>query len=105
MTIEQVNNYSSKLAIWGWFAGVAYYGWWTSSAPTIPLWGYAALIIIGMFAASIIVGGGLALIAAGVTKLVTGGAERSTNAYAWASFLSPVGAFWLAKWTVAMAFG
>lgn len=36
MTIERVNGMASSNAILGWFAGLAYYGWWSSSTPSIP---------------------------------------------------------------------
>lgn len=61
--------------------------------------------MVGLFASSLIVAGGLAAVAAGVTKLTTGAADRSLNAYAWAAFLSPVAAFWIAGWTIRAAFG
>lgn len=72
MDIERINTYSSKHTIVGWFVGLAYYNWFSSSAEPVSLWGHVALIVIGMFAASIIIGGGVAIVIGLITRIATG---------------------------------
>ena len=98
MNIDLINSYAAKFTIFGWFVGLAYFNWFSGSPIHIPLWGHLVLITVGMFAASIIIGGGLALVAAGVTKVATGSAEGSPHAFSWAAFISLVVAFFAAKY-------
>lgn len=100
MNIDSVNSKAAKMTICGWFAGLAYYSWFSSTAAHLPIWQHALLIIVGMFAAAIIIGAGMALLAAGLTKVITGRSDGSINAFAWAAFISPVIAFFAAKYVL-----
>ena len=100
MSIDSINAYASKMTILGWFAGLAYYNWFASHTLHVPIWGHAVLIVVGMFAASIIIGAGIALIAGALTKVITGKLEGSPHAYSWAAFISPVLAFAAAGYAV-----
>ncbi|HEX8663362.1 MAG TPA: hypothetical protein VF744_04970 [Beijerinckiaceae bacterium] len=98
MTIDRVNTISSKLTILGWFAGLAYYNWFSSAPISVPFWAHLVLIVGGLFASSIVIGGGMALLAAFVTKLATGRADGSPDAFSWAAFISAALAFLAAKY-------
>ncbi|HEY8381854.1 MAG TPA: hypothetical protein VIL09_06875 [Microvirga sp.] len=100
MTIDRVNEKASRMVIFGWLAGLAYYNWFSSSPITVPLWGHAVLVIGGIFVASIIIGAGLALCAAAVTKMVTGRTDGSIHAFSWAAFIGPVLAFFASKYAL-----
>lgn len=100
MTVERVNTLASRMVLFGWFTGLAYYNWFTDNPIHVPLWAHAILVVVGMFAASIIIGGGLAFIAAGITKILTGRGDGDPIAYSWAAFLSIPIAFVAAKYAL-----
>lgn len=93
MNVDLVNTYAAKWTVGGWFLGLAYYNWFASSPPHVTWWYHLGLVTVGMFVASICIGGGMALLMALITKLVTGNAEGSIHGFAWAAFISPVLAF------------
>jgi hypothetical protein len=93
MNIERINTIASKRTIFGWIAGLAYFNWFASDGVHLPWWGHVLLVIAGMFAASIIIGGGVSLIMAVITKGVTGRSDGSPHGFAWGAFISPVLAF------------
>ncbi len=95
--IEIINTYAAKFTISGWFIGLAYYNWLASAPAHVPIWAHVILISVGMFAVSIIVGGGMALLMALVTRVTTGDMEGSPHGFAWAALTSPVLAFFAAK--------
>lgn len=101
LSIERVNTYAAKYTIAGWLTGLAYYSWFSSSAPPLSVGWHALLIVGGMFASSIVIGGGVSLILALVTKLVTGKSDGSSDFFAWGAFISPVLAFLAAGYVVA----
>jgi hypothetical protein len=88
------------MTIVGWFTGLAYYNWFSSTGVHLPIWQHALLVVVGMFAASIIIGAGMALVAAALTKVITGRSDSSINAFAWAAFISPAIAFFAAKYVL-----
>ncbi|MDP7028710.1 MAG: hypothetical protein QF733_00645 [Phycisphaerales bacterium] len=88
--VVRANTCSSQTSILGWFAGLAYYNWFAGDPISVPFWAQIILIIGGLFASSIIIGGGLAILAGIVTKVVTGRFDGSPNAFAWAALVSPV---------------
>ncbi|MBY3112098.1 hypothetical protein [Rhizobium laguerreae] len=91
-TVQSLEN-----AVAGWFAGLIYYGWKAKdTAAALPMWEYAVVAIVGMFIVSIIIGTILTALAAGVTRVATGQAAGSPNAYAWAAFAAPILAFFTA---------
>lgn len=92
ISIERIGEMSSKATIAGWFGGLAWMAIFSDDVGGVVWWEWLILAIGGMFAASILVGGGLAMFAAVITKLVTGKSEGSPHAYAWAAMISP----WLA---------
>ncbi|MCW5729986.1 MAG: hypothetical protein KIT20_04455 [Alphaproteobacteria bacterium] len=105
MDIDRVNTIASKWTILGWFAGLAYFNWFASDGTSLSWWTHALLIIVGMFAASIIIGGGIALLFAGVTKALTGRPDGSIDFFAWGAFISPIFAFFAAKYVLAFVAG
>jgi hypothetical protein len=96
--IDLFNTYSAKWTLAGWFIGLAYYDWFSATAPHLPVWINITLIVVGMFAASIIIGGGMALLLGLISKLLT-----RSDAFAWGAFMSPVLAFFAAKYAVQFA--
>src|SRR5438067_10931687 len=82
MDIELINTYASKWTVAGWFLGLAYYNWFASSASHLPIWLHAVLVVGGLFAAPILIGGGIALLMAGLTKVLTGRVEGSPHGFA-----------------------
>jgi hypothetical protein len=101
--INVINTYAAKHTIVGWFVGLAYYNWFASAPYHAPFWALVVLVVGGMFAAAIIIGGGMALLAALLTRAVTGHAEGSPDFFAWAAFISPVLAFFAAKYALQVA--
>jgi hypothetical protein len=103
MNIELINSYAAKWTVTGWFVGLAYYNWFASAPAHLPIWAHAILVVGGLFVAPILIGGGVALLMAGVTKILTGRIEGSPDGYAWGAFISPVLAFFAAgyvlQWT------
>lgn len=97
MEIERIGTQASKMTIIAWFAGLAYYNWFASTPISAPLWGHIILVIGGMFFASVVIGGGLALISAAITKMLTGRQDGSPHVFAWAAFIGIVPAFFAAK--------
>lgn len=95
--IEKINAKAAKYTIVGWFAGLVYFNWF-SSAPVHVSWiGHVILVVVGMFAASILIGGGVALVFGLLTKALTGRMEGSPDLYAWGAFISPAIAFFAAE--------
>lgn len=102
MSIELINTYAAKSAIAGWFVGLAYYNWFSSHAHHVPWWGHLILILPGLFFASVVIGAVVALILAGVTKIIFGKYDATGDIIAWGFFISPVLAFLAAGYAVAM---
>ncbi len=100
MDVNTVNNYAAKWTVSGWFIGLAYYTWFATKVIHLPLWELAVVAFVGMFATSILIGGTLAVIAAYFTKKLTGSHEGSTDLFAWGAFISPVLAFFAAKYAL-----
>lgn len=97
LTIEQINTKAATYTIVGWFAGLAYYNWFAKSPVHVSFIGHVVLVVVGLFAASIVIGMGVALLFGLITKLVTGRADGSPHGYAWGAFVSPVIAFFAAE--------
>jgi hypothetical protein len=95
LSIDEVNTYAAKWTISGWFVGLAWFAY-SNGLHSISWIGWAILIIGGMFAASLIIGFGVALLMGGITKLVYGKSEASSDFFAWGAFISPVIAFFCA---------
>lgn len=96
IAVERVNEIASKNTTIGWFAGLAWFRY-SNGAQDISYFEWAILIVIGMFVASIVIGGGMAMVAAAITKFLTGKADASPNAFAWMAYLSPLLAFFAAS--------
>jgi hypothetical protein len=98
--IDKVNTVAATHTIIGWFAGLAYFNWFASNADKITWWEQALLIVVGMFAASIIIGGAVALLMAAITKVVMREVGDNATLFAWGAFISPVIAFFSAKYVL-----
>jgi len=103
LSVEAINTYASKMTIGGWLIGLAYYNWFAPNPEHVSWFGHAALIVGGMFVASIVIGGGMAMLMGLITKLATGDWEGSSHAFAWGAFISPVLAFFAAKYALKLA--
>lgn len=95
LTVDQVNSKCAGATIFGWFVGLA---WVAYSGSVIGLsWlDWVLLVVVGMFVASIIIGAGFAVLAAGITKLATGRSDGSPHLFAWGVFICPIIAFFSA---------
>lgn len=80
--------------------GPAYYAWFASVAKHLPLWELATVAVAGMFTVSIVIGGGVAILAGIITKAVTGSREGSPHVFAWGAFILPILAFLAARYTL-----
>ena len=89
ISVERIGEMSSKMTITAWFIGLAWMAFLTDDAIGVSWWEWIILVVGGMFAASIVIGGGLALVAAAITKMVTGKSEGSPHAFAWAALIAP----------------
>ena len=98
--IEVINTYAAKWTIAGWFIGLAYYNWFASYPEHLPLWMHVVFANVGMFAACIVIGGGVAVLVAFIRQAITGDAEGSPHGFGWAAFISPVLAFFAAKYAL-----
>jgi hypothetical protein len=98
MDFERINTSASKMTMVGWLAGLGYYNWFASDPISVPILAHVVLIIGGIFFASIAIGASLALLAAAVTKVVTGDIAGSPHAYSWAAFIGIVISFFAAKY-------
>jgi len=102
ISIDAINTKAATYTIVGWFAGLAYFNWFASAPQHVSWIGHAILIVIGMFVASILIGGGVALVLGYLTKALTGRAEGSPDLYAWGVFISPVIAFFAAELAIGL---
>jgi hypothetical protein len=93
--IQDILTSASKTTILGWFAGLAWLGYF--SDPGLGFFGWMLIIVGGMFAASIILGGGVALAIAGVSKAIAGRADAMPGLFKWGRFVSGVLAFLAAR--------
>jgi hypothetical protein len=100
MTVEAINSKAARMTIIGWLAGLAYYNWFAHSPPAVPFWGHVVLVIAGIFVASIFIGGLMSLLAAAITKLLTGRTDGSLHAFSWAAIISPIIAFFAAGYAL-----
>ena len=91
-TIDRVNTGASKATIFGWFAGLA---WMVYSDSVMGLsWiDWALLVVVGMFAASIIIGGAFSLLAALLTKVIFRKSNASPTLFALAGIIAAIIAF------------
>lgn len=105
LSIEAINTKSAKYTIVGWFAGLAYYNWFASHPVHVSFIGHVILVVGGMFAASIIIGMGVALIMGLITKLATGSIGGSIHGYSWGVFIAPVLAFFAADLAIRIVSG
>jgi len=100
MDIDRVNELASKQVIFFWFAGLAYYNWFTSNPISVPWWAHIILVVGGMFASSIVIGGGMALIAAWLTKRLFGRSDAVPGLFGWAGIISSILTFIAAKYAL-----
>ena len=95
LSIDRINTYSSRLTIVGWFAGLSWFDIQFGHS-SVSWYGWLILVVGGMFASSIVIGGGVALIMAGLTKLLTGRSDGSPKLFLLGLLVSPVVAFFVA---------
>lgn len=93
LSIENTNTKAAKYTIVGWLAGLAYFNWFASESVHVSWIGHFILVVVGMLAASVVIGGGVALVFGLLTKALTGRMNGSPDLYASGVFISPVIAF------------
>lgn len=100
LSVEQINTKAAKYSIAGWFLGLAYFNWFSSTATHVSIAGHIILVVVGMFAASILIGMIVALILGLITRLLAVRIDGSPRGDAWGAFISPVIAFFAANWAI-----
>jgi len=98
--VEQINTKAAKYSIAAWFVGLAYFNWFASTATHVSIAGHIILVVVGMFAASILIGMMVTLILGLTTVLLAGRTDASPRGDAWGAFISPVIAFFAAGWAI-----
>jgi antibiotic biosynthesis monooxygenase (ABM) superfamily enzyme len=78
-------------------AGLAYYNWFAAAPNHVSLWLHAILVLVGMYATGLIIGGCVNLVLGLITKLITGNMFGNLNLYVLSYFISPVIAFLAAE--------
>ena len=98
-----LETYSAKWTVAGWCLGLAHYNWFASVPEHVPIWAHVLLTSIGAPAASVVIGGGMETLVALATRSTTSDAEDSHDRFAWTAFMSPVLAFFAAKYMLLLA--
>jgi hypothetical protein len=101
--VDWINAHNSRLTIIGWFAGLAYYNWFASNGVTMPWWFHLILIVGGMFAASIVIGGGMASLTALLSRIFAGSTTARPEYFKTAGLIATVLAFFAAKYALIFA--
>ena len=57
-SLDVLTDISSKFVVAAWFLGLAYFYWFNESVPTLGIITNILLVVVGMFASSIIFGMG-----------------------------------------------
>lgn len=94
-TVNATNTKSSKAIVIGWVAGLAYFVWWGDIEASF--WANIALVAVGVFVSSIVLGSAVAMVMDALTRLTPRSQGRGTNFLAWGTFISPVVAFFVSK--------
>ena len=102
LSIDAINFAVAKWTVLGWFSGLAYFNWFSSASEHLSLWSHAVLIIGGLFGSSILIGGGVSLTVAAATKILTGRPDGSAFSFMLAGCISPILAFFAAKYGLQM---
>ena len=72
MAGDNATKTASQFVVAGWFAGLAYYYWFDKSVPNLGIVTGILLVVVGMFASSIIFGMGFHFIGRLTAKVLTG---------------------------------
>jgi hypothetical protein len=99
-SIEQINTKAAKCSIAGWFLGLAYFNWFSSTAAHVSIAGHIVLVVVGLFAVSILIGMIVALILGLIAKFLTGRIAGISHGDAWGALISPAIAFFAADWAI-----
>jgi hypothetical protein len=100
MNVKIVRHYSRVFTSIGWFVGLTYYEWFASTPTAVPLWEFAILAIVGGAVASTVICATMDTLAGAITYKITGDFEGSSDFFAWMTFISPVLAFFVAKYAL-----
>jgi hypothetical protein len=101
--IDWINAQNSKLTIIGWFAGLAYYNWFAHDGVVMPWWFHLILIVGGMFAASIVIGGGMAYLAGLIARIRVGKWDAHPEYFKTAGLIATALSFFAAKYALIFA--
>ena len=94
--IHEILTRASKMTIFGWFAGLAWFAY-SGGNPALGPLGWMILIVGGMFAASIILGAGVAMVIAGISKAIAGRTDALPGLFVLGAYISAALAFWCAR--------
>jgi len=94
--IYYVNEQASKATILGWWAGLGWYAY-SDGAGDLHLFVWLILIFGGMAVASKVIGGGVAILLAILTRIVYGDPDATPALIGWGGLISPIIAFFCAS--------
>jgi hypothetical protein len=92
LSIDDVNTKASKATMLGWALGLAWIAYF-NTVPGLSILDWAILIVAGLFGASIVIGGGTAMLLAWFTKLSYGKSDARPELFALGVVTSPIIAF------------
>ena len=76
----------------GWALGLAWIAYF-DTVPGLSFWDWIILVVVGLFGASVIIGGGFAMLLAWLTKLSYGKSDARPELFAWGVVIGPIVAF------------
>ena len=95
--IKGINYWSNTLGIIGWLSSLAYYNWFASHPPHVPIWGHVLLVVGGCFLVTTFIAAVLAATAGAVTQSRRGYAEGSAILFVAAAVVCPIVTFFVAR--------
>ena len=97
---DKAAKMASQFVVAAWFAGLAYFYWFDKSIPTLGLITNVLLVIVGMFASSIIFGMGFHFIGRLIAKTLKGSWESLPGLSLIMGIVSSVVTFFSVKYVI-----
>ena len=99
-SLDVLTDISSKFVVAAWFLGLAYFYWFNESVPTLGIITNILLVVIGMFASSIIFGMGFNAIGRLIAKIMTGKWESMPSLSLIMGIISSIVTFFSVKYII-----
>ena len=91
---------ASQFVVAAWFLGLAYFYWFDSNIPTLSFITNILLVVVGMFATSIIFGMGFNFVGRLIAKILTGRWEAFPNLNILMGIISSAVTFFSVKYII-----